>query len=242
MAVLCWSFFPAGRVRCERCDLCLSGVAGPASFLFSLLAAGGQRGRGGCRPSQSAVAHTWGSAQRSGFSPWKRSFCSSGSDKNGTVSCRGHRHRALIVRGFVERNLAVATLWPSATKGHARRRSPVAACSSGPCRASNSKAEAAAQQFRRLFQPLERPAQTGTARTNGPRSLEHSGQPATGRANCAGDVGRSRQSPFVALGPPEVFQAFQTPWNSRENSERASPVYPGQSVRRTARWSGSSPS
>src|ERR1035437_8614548 len=27
-------------------------------------------------------------AQRSGFSPWKRSFCSSGSDRTGTVSCR----------------------------------------------------------------------------------------------------------------------------------------------------------
>jgi hypothetical protein len=30
-------------------------------------------------------------AQRSGFSPWKQSFCSSGWDRNGTVSCRGHR-------------------------------------------------------------------------------------------------------------------------------------------------------
>src|ERR1019366_1624372 len=28
-------------------------------------------------------------AQRTGFSPWKRSFCSSGQDRNGTVSCRG---------------------------------------------------------------------------------------------------------------------------------------------------------
>src|ERR1035437_5684198 len=40
-------------------------------------------------------------AQRTGFSPWKRSFCSSGQDRNGTVSCRGHRHLALMVRrGF----------------------------------------------------------------------------------------------------------------------------------------------
>jgi hypothetical protein len=31
------------------------------------------------------------------------------------VSCRGHRHRALIARGLCERNLAVATLWPSPT-------------------------------------------------------------------------------------------------------------------------------
>jgi hypothetical protein len=56
-------------------------------------------------------------AQRSGSSPWKRSFCSSGQDRNGTVSCRGHRHRALIARGLCERNLAVATLWPSPTSG-----------------------------------------------------------------------------------------------------------------------------
>jgi hypothetical protein len=33
-------------------------------------------------------------AQRSGFSPWKRSFCSSRSDRDGTVFCRGQRHRA----------------------------------------------------------------------------------------------------------------------------------------------------
>ena len=38
---------------------------------------------------------------RSGFSPWKRSFCSSGQDRNKTVSCCGHRHHALIARrGF----------------------------------------------------------------------------------------------------------------------------------------------
>jgi hypothetical protein len=72
--------------------------------------------------------------------------------------------------------------------------------------------------------------------------------PLPGRASCpcAGDIGRSRQSPFVALGPPEVFQAFQTSWDSRERPARASPVYPGQAVRRTAspemQWSGSSPS
>jgi hypothetical protein len=39
-------------------------------------------------------------AQRSGFSPWKRSFCSSGQDKNKTVSCRGQRQRVLTVRSF----------------------------------------------------------------------------------------------------------------------------------------------
>ena len=33
------------------------------------------------------------------------------------MSCRGHRHRALIARGLCERNLAVATLWPSPTIG-----------------------------------------------------------------------------------------------------------------------------
>jgi hypothetical protein len=67
--------------------------------------------------------------------------------------------------------------------------------------------------------------------------------PLPGRASClcAGDIGWSRQSPFVALGPPEVFQAFQTSWNSTENPGRASPVYPVQ-ARRTTRWSGSSPS
>ena len=52
-------------------------------------------------------------AQRSGSTPWKRSFCSSRSDRNGTVSCRGHRHRALSVRGVVERNWSAAMLWSS---------------------------------------------------------------------------------------------------------------------------------
>jgi hypothetical protein len=86
--------------------------------------AGGQRGccggshkprrRSGPAPAQRDGAGTGGAetgpatfldpggrsreAQRSGFSPWKRSFCASGQDRNGTVSCRGHRHRALIVR------------------------------------------------------------------------------------------------------------------------------------------------
>src|ERR1019366_1698607 len=40
-------------------------------------------------------------------------------------------------------------------------------------------AEAAARQWQRLFQPLERPAQPAPRATNGPRSLEHSGPPAT---------------------------------------------------------------
>jgi hypothetical protein len=40
-------------------------------------------------------------AQRTGFSPWKRSFCSSGQDRNGTVSCRGHRHLALPLPAFL---------------------------------------------------------------------------------------------------------------------------------------------
>jgi len=83
-------------------------LLGPTPFLFSCV--GGQRGRGGprqCGPR--GGAGTSGTetgtatfldpdgrsreAQRSGFSPWKRSFCSSGSDRNGTVSCRGHRAR-----------------------------------------------------------------------------------------------------------------------------------------------------
>jgi len=63
-----------------------------------------QRDGAGANRAETGPADSWDpwaersrEAQRSGFSPWKRSFCSSGQDTNGTVSCRGHRHRALIV-------------------------------------------------------------------------------------------------------------------------------------------------
>ena len=115
-------FFSWGRGSETGCSCCRSGP--PALFPCS----GGQRGGSGTSGAETGPATFLDpggrrrEAQRSGSSLWKRSFCSSGSDKNGTVSCCGHRHRALIVRGSVERNLAVATLWPSPTKGHARRR------------------------------------------------------------------------------------------------------------------------
>jgi hypothetical protein len=83
-------------------------------------------------------------AQRSGPAPWKRSFCASRQDRNGTVSCRGHRHPALIVRGFVERNLAAATLWPSPKRGTNR-----GVDASGPSRAEAAKAGAGMVRWNR---------------------------------------------------------------------------------------------
>ena len=56
-------------------------------------------------------------AQRSGFSPWKRSFCASGRDRDRTVSCRWSPAPRFDCSGRRERNLSVARLWPSPTSG-----------------------------------------------------------------------------------------------------------------------------
>src|ERR1035437_8576792 len=57
-------------------------------------------------------------AQRTGFSPWKRSFCSSGQDKErDSVLSRSPAPRFDGSSGLHERNLPVATLWPSPTSG-----------------------------------------------------------------------------------------------------------------------------
>ena len=75
-------------------------------------------------------------AQRSGFSPWKRSFCSSGSDRSGTVSCRGHWHLALIVRGVANETCR----WQGS--GHRLQAARSVADASRPRRAEATKAGA----------------------------------------------------------------------------------------------------
>src|ERR1017187_3924162 len=78
------------RVAETRCFCCW----GRPPVLFPCL--GGQRNgpsTGGAQTGAATFLDPGGrsrEAQRSGFSPWKRSFCSSGQDRNKTVSCRGH--------------------------------------------------------------------------------------------------------------------------------------------------------
>src|ERR1035437_9098216 len=56
---------------------------------------GGLTQLGGNKPSYFLDPRRKGPRSAAKWSaPWKRSFCSSGSDRNGTVSCRGHRHLA----------------------------------------------------------------------------------------------------------------------------------------------------
>jgi hypothetical protein len=54
---------------------------------------GGLTQLGGNKPSYFLDSRREGPRSAAKWSaPWKRSFCASGQDRNGTVSCRGHRH------------------------------------------------------------------------------------------------------------------------------------------------------
>ena len=105
------------------------GGAGPAPAQW------GSPGGGGAETCPATFLDPGGrsrEAQRSGSTPWKRSFCSSGQDRNGTVSYRGHRHRALIVRDFANETCR----WQGS--GHRLRAARSVADASGPRRAEET--------------------------------------------------------------------------------------------------------
>ena len=128
---LCFCF--SRRSPKNRCSCC----RGRPPVLFPC--AGGQSdgaGTGGAETGPATFLDPGGrsrEAQRSGFSPWKRSFCSSGQDRNGTVSCRGPRHRTLIVRGFANETCR----WQHS--GHRLQAARSVADASGPRRAEKTK-------------------------------------------------------------------------------------------------------
>jgi hypothetical protein len=132
-----------GRVRRTRCRCCRTGLLLCFCVLVPSVTALALAGR---RPAQLPFLDPGGrsrEAQRSGFSPWKRSFCSSGQDRNGTVSCCGHRHRALIVRGFTNETCR----WQRS--GHRLQAAHSVADASGPRRAEAAKAGAGMVRWNR---------------------------------------------------------------------------------------------
>jgi len=142
---MCSSLFWGRKGPKNRCSCC----RGRPPVLFPC--AGGQSDGAGTGGAETGPADSWDpwaersrEAQRSGFSPWKRSFCSSGQDRNGTVSCRGHRHLALMVRrGFTNETCR----WQRS--GHRLQAAHSVADASGPRRAEAAKAGAGMVRWNR---------------------------------------------------------------------------------------------